>query len=348
MPRRMPRVTVLAHQGLTGGQQAIEKLWVSLIQQLTQGNDRSEFAIPAPVALDMGRDGIDAIIQRCKSFNGSFVDAHLDQVDNTIKLTILSAEAKRREDVAQLLAVGAQPAQAPRTIPRPRNCFILYRQHHHEAMVALFPKCHNNQISQIIGRKWRSETQAVRDEWKAKADLAKIEHERMYPGYAYQPRRPGTKKRRAARTANTSTATDANNTEEDAATVAEDGMADQRELPDPLSIIDNLPIIPELFGMANNVAYHDSLQAFAADQAFMPPAPPFPDTENIQNNNFQPAAVENTTFNTNDFQPDAFPDTEGLEAILSREIDQIMNPTHTEEGTSQDFFPFGDDNEYGF
>ncbi|KAF2220330.1 MAT1-2-1, partial [Elsinoe ampelina] len=84
--------------------------------------------------------------------------------------------------------------QTPRSIPRPKNCFILYRQHHHSNMVYRFPNMHNNQISQVIGAMWKSEPQAVRDEWKRKAELAKIEHERMYPDYQYAPRRPGTKK----------------------------------------------------------------------------------------------------------------------------------------------------------
>ena len=39
----------------------------------------------------------------------------------------------------------------------------------------------------------------LHDVWKEKARIAKEEHNRMYPGYRYTPRKPGEKRRRQSR-----------------------------------------------------------------------------------------------------------------------------------------------------
>ncbi|KAK7525085.1 uncharacterized protein IWZ02DRAFT_375012, partial [Phyllosticta citriasiana] len=76
-------------------------------------------------------------------------------------------------------------------IPRPRNAFILYRQHHHAAIVAENPGLANPEISKIIGEQWRSEPESIREEWKRLADEEKLRHQQQYPEYRYQPRRGG-------------------------------------------------------------------------------------------------------------------------------------------------------------
>ncbi|KAK7518595.1 hypothetical protein IWZ03DRAFT_308629, partial [Phyllosticta citriasiana] len=76
-------------------------------------------------------------------------------------------------------------------IPRPRNAFILYRQHHHAAIVAENPGLANPEISKIIGEQWRSEPESIREEWKTLADEEKLRHQQQYPEYRYQPRRGG-------------------------------------------------------------------------------------------------------------------------------------------------------------
>ena len=43
---------------------------------------------------------------------------------------------------------------------------------------------------------WKAESEAVRAEWKTKADRVKVEHALKFPGYTYQPRKPNEKKRR--------------------------------------------------------------------------------------------------------------------------------------------------------
>ena len=43
---------------------------------------------------------------------------------------------------------------------------------------------------------WKAETEAVRAEYKRKAEDAKRQHAIDHPGYQYQPRKPSEKKKR--------------------------------------------------------------------------------------------------------------------------------------------------------
>ncbi|KAK3392351.1 hypothetical protein B0T20DRAFT_487970 [Sordaria brevicollis] len=74
-------------------------------------------------------------------------------------------------------------------VPRPRNAFILYRQHHQARVVAENPGLANPEISKIIGEKWRAESDQHKEEWKQLAEEEKLHHQRKYPEYKYQPRR---------------------------------------------------------------------------------------------------------------------------------------------------------------
>ncbi|KAK0705052.1 hypothetical protein B0H67DRAFT_593040 [Lasiosphaeris hirsuta] len=74
-------------------------------------------------------------------------------------------------------------------VPRPRNAFILYRQHHQAAVVARNPGLANPEISKIIGENWRDEPEEHKNQWKRLAEEEKQRHQRQYPDYRYQPRR---------------------------------------------------------------------------------------------------------------------------------------------------------------
>ncbi|KAI9768570.1 MAG: hypothetical protein M1840_004767 [Geoglossum simile] len=78
-------------------------------------------------------------------------------------------------------------------IPRPRNAFILFRQHHHAAIIAQHPGLSNPDISKIIGERWRNIPQPERHQWKTLAEEEKLRHHQQYPEYKYQPRRNGKK-----------------------------------------------------------------------------------------------------------------------------------------------------------
>ncbi|RFU29371.1 hypothetical protein B7463_g6974, partial [Scytalidium lignicola] len=76
-------------------------------------------------------------------------------------------------------------------VPRPRNAFILYRQHYQAQVVAQNPGLANPEISKIIGEQWRAQPREVRETWGRLAEEEKQRHQRQYPGYKYQPRRAG-------------------------------------------------------------------------------------------------------------------------------------------------------------
>ncbi|KAL8988538.1 MAG: hypothetical protein Q9177_002406 [Variospora cf. flavescens] len=76
-------------------------------------------------------------------------------------------------------------------VPRPRNAFILYRQHHQAHVVAQNPGLANPEISKVIGDHWRQSPPEVKVHWKNLAEEEKIRHQRQYPDYRYQPRRNG-------------------------------------------------------------------------------------------------------------------------------------------------------------
>ncbi|KAI0181798.1 hypothetical protein GGR52DRAFT_56182 [Hypoxylon sp. FL1284] len=80
--------------------------------------------------------------------------------------------------------------KAPK-VPRPRNAFILYRQHYQGQVAARHPGLANPEISKLIGEQWREQPEEVKDSWKRLAEEEKIRHQRQYPDYRYQPRRGG-------------------------------------------------------------------------------------------------------------------------------------------------------------
>lgn len=82
-------------------------------------------------------------------------------------------------------------------IPRPRNAFILFRQHFH---YELFPKNEsmlstlgsfktNSEISREIGQRWRGLPPKEKQYWHDLAQQEKERHRLMYPDYKYIPRK---------------------------------------------------------------------------------------------------------------------------------------------------------------
>ncbi|EME48770.1 hypothetical protein DOTSEDRAFT_67720 [Dothistroma septosporum NZE10] len=76
-------------------------------------------------------------------------------------------------------------------IPRPRNAFILYRQHHQANVISQHPGLANPEISKIIGEQWQNQPPEVKNKWKALAEEEKIRHQQQYPTYRYRPKRSG-------------------------------------------------------------------------------------------------------------------------------------------------------------
>ncbi|KAF2196947.1 hypothetical protein GQ43DRAFT_341549, partial [Delitschia confertaspora ATCC 74209] len=80
--------------------------------------------------------------------------------------------------------------------PRPRNCFILYRDSESKRIKAQCPEMSVQEISKIVGQQWRSGGPELQAYWKLLARKEKEEHARRYPDYKYSPRKPGQKKKR--------------------------------------------------------------------------------------------------------------------------------------------------------
>ncbi|KAK4167420.1 hypothetical protein QBC43DRAFT_297731 [Cladorrhinum sp. PSN259] len=120
--------------------------------------------------------------------------------------SINTEEANNRQKIPHSLNLSSPSSASPRPfdaggsqlvclcapepkVPRPRNAFILYRQHHQATVVQENPGLANPDISKIIGERWRDESEEVKNTWKQLAEEEKLRHQVQFPGYRYQPRR---------------------------------------------------------------------------------------------------------------------------------------------------------------
>ncbi|CAI4036929.1 hypothetical protein SMKI_16G2260 [Saccharomyces mikatae IFO 1815] len=91
------------------------------------------------------------------------------------------------------------PKSSTPKIPRPKNAFILFRQHYHRILIDEWTAQgveipHNSNISKIIGTKWKGLQPEEKAHWEDLAKKEKLEHERKYPEYKYKPIRKSKKK----------------------------------------------------------------------------------------------------------------------------------------------------------
>lgn len=116
----------------------------------------------------------------------------------------------------EIVEVEVETETPVKRIPRPRNAFILFRQHYHrlifkeqteklasqrvqneeesadtkkssETMVDSFKL--NSSVSKTIGFKWKNLPTEERKHWLDRAEKEKTEHHLKYPDYKYVPRR---------------------------------------------------------------------------------------------------------------------------------------------------------------
>lgn len=99
-------------------------------------------------------------------------------------------------------------------VARPKNCFVIYRLDKHPLIKALNPDMGNNDICKLIplpahsqqlltsctakvtAEMWHKESEAVKDEYKRRAEEEKRVHALLHPDYRYAPRKPSEKKKR--------------------------------------------------------------------------------------------------------------------------------------------------------
>ncbi|KAF4984661.1 hypothetical protein FZEAL_177 [Fusarium zealandicum] len=123
-----------------------------------------------------------AVLARKRAASINTADASYGRLEKLKLNTPTSMTSENSRDIICLCT------PAPK-IPRPRNAFILYRQHNQAQVAAQNPNLSNPDISKIIGEQWKDEAPDIKDNWKALADEEKQRHQRQYPDYRYQPRR---------------------------------------------------------------------------------------------------------------------------------------------------------------
>ncbi|KAF9429373.1 hypothetical protein BGZ76_001396 [Entomortierella beljakovae] len=72
-------------------------------------------------------------------------------------------------------------------VPRPKNCFMLYRSKVLPMIMAELGAINNKIISKIAAERWRAEPEAVKSWYRTKARQGKEEHAKNNPGYRYAP-----------------------------------------------------------------------------------------------------------------------------------------------------------------
>ncbi|KAF4769003.1 hypothetical protein HAV15_008980 [Penicillium sp. str.  len=194
---------------------AMELLWADAASHLPQTD--GEVLLPRNVVDTMlGIGHLNAMALRLASMLNRKVDIILDESINAYRMIPKEIKAEHDEDlwadehdleVDEHLLISTSIHTAPDSkvparpakVPRPPNCFILYRQANHNLVKNANPGVSNNEISRILGARWNNESPEVRMQFTRLADDLKREHAIKHPDYQYAPRRPSDRKRRAPR-----------------------------------------------------------------------------------------------------------------------------------------------------
>nr|WLS48985.1 MAT1-2-1 protein [Morchella eximia] len=86
-------------------------------------------------------------------------------------------------------------------VPRPMNAFIIYRNTEMKAVRQKYPGIGNNDVSRIVGQRWRELDPKIREHYKDLAAKSAQEHHVKHPGYKYTPRKPEDVVRRRKKSA---------------------------------------------------------------------------------------------------------------------------------------------------
>ncbi|KAI1453804.1 hypothetical protein F4805DRAFT_469822 [Annulohypoxylon moriforme] len=124
---------------------------------------------------------------RKRAYSIDVEEANQPRIQDLRLYTPNTATSNASEGPRELICLCTK---APK-VPRPRNAFILYRQHYQGQVAARHPGLANPEISKLIGEQWREQPEEIKNNWKRLAEEEKIRHQRQYPDYRYQPRRGG-------------------------------------------------------------------------------------------------------------------------------------------------------------
>ncbi|KKK24882.1 hypothetical protein ARAM_000112 [Aspergillus rambellii] len=202
----MTAVSIAMKSVTTSTDNLTELLWQDALRHL--GATNNEVLLPTNVMDLIGQDNVDKIKSRLCVLLGAPVVAFVDESINVLRImrtpvfsgssiSIASHDRmfgnKSNEASSKVRAASTKSTK----IPRPPNAFILYRQHHHPRVKEAYPDLSNNQISIILGKQWKAESEEVKVHFKDLAEEFKKKHAEDHPDYQYTPRKPSEKKRRA-------------------------------------------------------------------------------------------------------------------------------------------------------
>ncbi|TFB04691.1 Repressor of filamentous growth 1 [Trichoderma ghanense] len=117
--------------------------------------------------------------------------------NGTRRLSVPPSVINANHDVSRFSASAAMypydggdyPCRCTPEPPRPRNSFMLFRQHHQREVAKAHKGLSNPDISKIIGAMWRDAADDEREKWTLRAEEEKESHGAKYPGYRYKPNR---------------------------------------------------------------------------------------------------------------------------------------------------------------
>jgi hypothetical protein len=142
-------------------------------EQTYPDNTCSESSIESP--LDSTSSSTTKPMDIPKSKTPSSTDAKASAATTPTTTTRLSAYRKRKAD--------------KNYIPRPKNCFMAYREHIKEKFLSENPGMNNKVVSVLAANMWNNEPEDVKELWRERAKQLKLEHKLKYPDYKFKPQK---------------------------------------------------------------------------------------------------------------------------------------------------------------
>ncbi|EEH50039.1 uncharacterized protein PADG_06118 [Paracoccidioides brasiliensis Pb18] len=188
----------------------LELIWQHAMNHLK--STKNEILLPADIDVVIGLDNVEKIKDRLSMLLSTPVVSFKDNVNGVYRIMPTPAldgvvDAAVAQIMPMIVTNNDRSARSPKArkmirgkpekIPRPSNAFILYRRHHHPLVKASNPDFHNNDISILLGKRWKAESSETKAYFKALADEIKAQHAKDHPYYQYAPRKPSEKKRRS-------------------------------------------------------------------------------------------------------------------------------------------------------
>ncbi|KAB8068059.1 mating type protein MAT1-2-1 [Aspergillus leporis] len=208
----IPTVSIAMKSTAASTDKLTELLWQDALRHLESTNN--EVLLPINVTDMIGQSNVDKIRARLGALIGAPVVAFVDDTINALRvmrppafsgslISVASHDRISNLEEGSTEATGkihGKPALPTRSIkvPRPPNAFILYRQHHHPRIKEAYPDFTNNEISIILGKQWKAESEETKVQFRSMAEELKKKHAKDHPDYHYTPRRPSEKKRRTS------------------------------------------------------------------------------------------------------------------------------------------------------